>query len=171
MKQKKEIVSIKNYQKLAMRTCMKSCRNKYYALYGFYSEKYELLAKINGYKAKKIRGDKDLSYEPIWQEIGDCFWFLALKCQLNKTSFEKLYKAKRPYVNSEIKRDEYPIIEGIDTMKSLCKSYNTTPLKCMQMNFDKLASRKARGKITGNGDFRQTYLKCRKCRKCRKEQK
>ena len=31
MKQKKEIVTIGNYQKLAMRTCLKSCKNTDYA--------------------------------------------------------------------------------------------------------------------------------------------
>lgn len=153
-KTKKEIVSIKNYQKLAMRTCMKSCRNKEYADFGFLSEQHEFLAKVYGYKAKQIRGDKDLSYDSIWQEIGDCFWFIALKCQLATTSFEKLYKAKKPYENLKLKREEYSIIEDINSTKGYCKMYKVRPLKCMQLNIDKLASRKARGKITGNGDDR-----------------
>lgn len=154
MKQKKEIVTIKNYQKLAMRTCMKSCLNHDYARYGFHSEVHELLAKHFGFLAKQIRGDENLSIEPVLQEIGDCFWFIALKCQLAKTSFEKLYKAKKPYENLKLKREEYSIIEDINSTKGYCKMYKVRPLKCMQMNIAKLASRKQRGKITGNGDFR-----------------
>ena len=154
MKQKKERVTISNYQKLAMRTCMKSCCNKEYADFGFLSEQHEFLAKKYGYKAKQIRGDKDLSYDSIWQEIGDCFWFLALRCQLNKISFEYIFKTSINKITKEKKHIYSDVKIDIEALKSYCKDYKTTPLKCMQMNIDKLASRKERGKITGNGDNR-----------------
>lgn len=153
-KTKKERASIKNYQKLAMRTCMKSCRNKEYAEFGFLSEQHEFLAKMYGYKAKKIRGDKDLSYDSIWQEIGDCFWFLALKCQLNKISFEYIFKTSIRKITKENKPIYSDVKIDIEALKSYCKDYNTTPLKCMQLNIEKLASRKQRGVIKGNGDKR-----------------
>ena len=155
MKQKKERVSIKNYQKLAMRTCMKSCRNKDYAYWGHKSEYAELESKLYGFKAKKIRGDSEeklaeLKHQ-IVEELGDCFWFVALKCTLAKKPFEKLYKCKETDANGAVEID---LKQYIECLKSWCRIQKITPLKCMQMNINKLASRKERGKITGNGDER-----------------
>lgn len=155
MKQKQERVSIKNYQRLAMRTCMKSCRNKDYAYWGYKSEFAELESKMYGLKAKRIRGDSEEKLaeieKSIIDEIGDCFWFIALNCVLFKKDFEKLYKIKTTSVNGAIELD---IKQQIETLKSLCLVYMIQPIDCMRKNIDKLASRKARGKIQGNGDER-----------------
>ena len=154
MKQKKEIVSIANYQKLAMRTCLPSCKNKEYAYYGSLSEYHELLSKICGYKAKKIRGDSEEKLaeveKSIIDEIGDCFWFIALKCELTKKSFERIYKAQ----TKDLKGVELDIKSLIDLLKEYCKDLETLPLTCMRANIKKLSSRAERNVIKGNGDDR-----------------
>ena len=153
-KQKKEIVTIANYQKLAMRTCLPSCKNNDYAQYGHLSEFYELQSKYYGYKAKKIRGDSEEKLaeieKSIIDEIGDCFWFIALKCALFKRSFEKIYKSKV----TDLDEHERQLKSEIDCMKGHCKHWRTLPLACMRKNIAKLSSRKARGVLKGNGDSR-----------------
>ena len=91
-KTKKETpVKISTYQKLAMRTCMPSCRNVDYDFLGLCSEIHELKAKIAGYYAKEIRGDSNLEekIKGIAEEVGDCFWFVALGCEIYSLSFSK----------------------------------------------------------------------------------
>lgn len=154
MKQKKEIISIANYQKLAMRTCLPSCKNEDYAYWGYLSETHELRAKINGYKAKYVRGDSEDKLaeveKGIIEEIGDCFWFLALRCTLFKMSFEKIYKSKA----KDLRRGELGIKASIDWLIDQCKHWETLPLTCMRANIKKLSSRAERGVIKGNGDKR-----------------
>lgn len=153
-KTKKEIVSIANYQKLAMRTCLSSCKNKDYAQYGHRSEYYELQSKICGYKAKKIRGDSEEKLaeveKSIINEIGDCFWFIALKCTLAKKSFERIYKSQM----KDIKDPDLDIRYMIDVLKEHCKEWKVSPLTCMKRNIAKLSSRAERNVIKGNGDDR-----------------
>ena len=155
MKQKKEIVTISNYQKLAMRTCLPACKNKDYAQLGHLSEFYELQSKYYGYKAKKIRGDSEEKLaeieKSIIDEIGDCYWFIALKCHLSKISFETLYKSKITDLRGAVEID---LKQNIETLKSICKRFQTLSLTCMRANIAKLSSRKARGVLKGNGDSR-----------------
>jgi hypothetical protein len=155
MKQEKEIVTIANYQKLAMRTCLPKCKNKDYAYWGYKSEFAELESKRYGLKAKTIRGDSAEKLaqveKNIIDEIGDCFWFIALKCTLAKKSFEKLYKMKIADVKGVI---ELELKQSIEALKSICKTYDTFPLTCMRSNIAKLTSRAERGVIKGNGDER-----------------
>lgn len=152
---KKEIVNLSNYKSLAMRTCLPSCKNKDYAYWGYKSEYAELESKIYGYKAKKIRGDSEEKLaeieKKIIDEIGDCFWFIALKCELSSKSFEKLYRCKIKDIKGVI---ELELKQSIEALKSMCKTYETLPLTCMRSNIQKLTSRKIRGVITGNGDNR-----------------
>lgn len=154
MKQKKEIVSIANYQKLAMRTCLPACKNRDYADFGYWSEWHELQSKIYGYGAKKIRGDSEEKLaeveKSIIDEIGDCFWFIALKCALNKKYFENIYKMK----TKDLKDVELNIKSLVDELKKYCKEWEVSPLTCMKRNIAKLSSRKARGVLKGNGDER-----------------
>ena len=154
MKQKKEIVTISNYQKLAMRTCLKSCKNKDYAYLGSLSEYHELQSKICGYKAKKIRGDSIEKLAEVKQsiinEIGDCFWFIALQCTLAKKSFEHIYKMKIKDLNDI----ELGIKIHTDDLKKYCKEWEVSPLTCMKRNIAKLSSRAERGVLKGNGDSR-----------------
>lgn len=154
-KTKKEIVTISNYQKLAMRTCLPSCKNKDYAYWGSLSEYHELESKICGYKAKKIRGDSIEKLAEVKQsiidEIGDCFWFIALKCTLSRISFEKLYKSKISDIRGAF---ELELKQNIETLKAMCKHWEKQPLACMRKNIAKLSSRAKRGVLKGNGDSR-----------------
>ena len=153
-KQDKENITIANYQQLAMRTCLPSCKNEDYAEYGYQSEVFELHSKIWGYKAKKVRGDSEEKLAEIERgiidEIGDCFWFLALKCSLGRMSFEKIYKAK----HKDLKGAEIAIKACIDALISFSKHWETLPLTCMRANIKKLSSRAERGVLKGNGDSR-----------------
>lgn len=151
MKNKK--ITIKNYQKHAMRTCLPSAFNKRYAYYGFLSEMHELCAKKYGLKAKEIRGDSEEKLaeikEQIKDEIGDCFWFIALACELFEHKlvefFDNKIQASNEWTN------------GFDEIIRICKDLKITPLECMQRNIDKLASRQQRGVLKGNGDSRQGF--------------
>ena len=153
----KEIVTLKNYTTLAMRTCLPSCKNKEYAIWGYNSEWHELQSKLYGYKAKKIRGDSEEKLSEIEKqiidEIGDCFWFIALKCTLAKLNFEHIYKTKsKDLIN--LTNEELNIKSKIDSLREICKDWETAVLTCLRANIKKLSSRKERGVITGNGDYR-----------------
>lgn len=117
-------LTLNEYQRLAMTTCMDSCDNHAYMLTGFIGEVGELFGKI----AKHIRKDKMLIYDnelmslglserelhDLKSEVGDCQWFIAGFCKVMGWTLE------------EVARE----------------------------NLSKLASRKERGVIDGSGDNR-----------------
>lgn len=119
-----EELTLNEYQRRAMTTCMASCDNHAYMLTGFVGEVGELFGKI----AKHIRKEKMLIYDNelmslglSWQElhdlkaeVGDCAWFLAGLCEVMGWSLE-----------------------------DVCRE-----------NLGKLADREARGVIDGSGDNR-----------------
>ena len=104
---------------------------------------------------KKIRGDSDMKLnqirEQIADEIGDCFWFIALQCELLKFDFAKVYKMK---IESIYDNRILQIARRLSFVKSQCAEHMLKPLDCMKRNIAKLSSRKARGVIKGNGDKR-----------------
>ena len=98
-------ITIANYQKLAMRTCLPTCKCWGYAYTQFFSELSEFFAKHWGLYAKTIRGDFNKTEDDhelylqrvkeIRKEVGDIAWSLALFCELTNTKFHKcLKKAK-----------------------------------------------------------------------------
>ena len=98
-------ITIENYQKLAMRTCLPACKCWAYAFPQFLSELSEFFAKHWGLYAKTIRGDLNKTEDDhelylqrvkeIRKEVGDIAWSLALFCELTNTKFHKcLKKAK-----------------------------------------------------------------------------
>lgn len=124
MENKKEL-TLNEYQKLAMKTCMPTCDNFSYMTLNLMGELGEFTSKIGKLIRKgkafinnnQVYFNNDVSEEEITAiraELGDCFW------QLNGLVFTM----------------------GWDS-NSIC-----------QENLDKLASRQQRGKIDGNGDFR-----------------
>lgn len=167
---KKSEITIKNYQQLAMQTCLPECKNRFYATFGMSSEIFEMLGKIDGLRAKKIRGDAPdklakLSIE-IKDEIGDVFWFTALICELEGFDFAELFERSFPdrnyFLSKKFSYSDFTpslitsevLIEHIGVLKRVCLSVGTTPISCMRSNIVKLASRAERGKIKGNGDKR-----------------
>lgn len=155
MKQKNKNVSIENYQENAMSTCLPSCKNEKYAYYGYLSEAYELESKLYGRDAKKIRGDSEEKLaeltESIKDEIGDCFWFIALRCELCKWSFKEIYNLKYREEEYEAGDDIY---NDMSYLVEACEELNFDIDEILQRNIDKLASRAERGVIKGNGDER-----------------
>lgn len=177
---------IENYQDLAMKTCLDNSRNKEYAYYGLLSEIHELCAKIDGMRAKKIRDcggcednegcESDEEVEVVFDEakylariqdeLGDCFWFVALWCELNGSSFDKLVlsTSASPLNHTNIafwyieKEDYHISAEGIwgviAMLKRIIEDFNFSLKGILCRNICKLASRAKRGVLKGNGDER-----------------
>lgn len=117
-------MELNEYQERAMTTCMDSCDNHSYMLFGLVGEVGELFSKL----AKHIRKGqtsvvygnfrlRDISYEELKllkSELGDCAWFVA----------------------------------------GIAKTFGWSLEDVCQGNLDKLASRARRGVIDGNGDER-----------------
>lgn len=176
-------ISISNYQELAMGTCLKTCKNKDYWHFGIKSEICELIGKVEGLRAKKIRGDEITQdkIDAIKDEIGDVFWFAALGCALfakkgDKNAFARVYKLTDANVQKEAllvhsysldeelyiyRLDEEFYIHGLEvcalyisTVKRIAAELGIKPYDCLVRNIKKLYSRKERGVIKGDGDKR-----------------
>lgn len=174
-KKARERVTVSNYQRLAMGTCLPQCKCWEYAIPELLSEWHEALAKIEGGRAKLVRLDcksngKDWfskRKQDIKEELGDIFWSLALICELQKQSFEKIFKAT-PMSNSDgfsvsfaFDKDDYfnyvsdkSISKHIEHLKRLCYCMRIKASDCLEANIRKLAKRQAEGKIQGDGDER-----------------
>ena len=165
-----ENITIKNYQKHAMETCLPSAKNWEYAYYGFESEQYELYAKIWGGKAKAIRDgnnfNKIKSRTAISDELGDCYWFVALMCELTDCDFTDVVSFEFSSLRMAWKfaRQQFGLIKSLFYAWELSKSIfelnkevrRLGELRCdiLQRNIDKLASRAERGVLKGSGDNR-----------------
>ena len=166
----KETVTIETYQQLAMRTCLPTAKNWGYAHFGLKSEIYELNAKLCGGKAKSIRDGADFnktkSTKAIFDEYGDCYWFIALMCELTNSDFANVYNSKFATLKMAWKFAR----QMLGIFKSILYSVNLSRLilslkeehteigflirEILQCNVDKLASRQQRGVLKGSGDNR-----------------
>lgn len=154
-------VTVKNYQKLAMQTCLPSAKNWEYCYCLIASEIGEAFGKWG----KKFR-DGEFDKEKLTDELGDVFWGVALACELGGYDFEYIwknceecetigipiftplmfYKKMAPYkIDSKI---------GMRFAKTFARQCSIDPLDCLKRNIAKLADRQARGVIKGNGDER-----------------
>lgn len=174
-KKARERVTVSNYQKLAMRTCLPQCKCWEYATPELLSEWHEALAKIEGARAKFVRLDgnanvKEWNYRKtmeIKEELGDVFWSLALMCEIGKQSFEKIFKST-PMASSDgfsvnfyFKVDYYSnefsdkfVSKQIGYIKRLCHCMRIKASDCLVANIRKLSKRQAENKIQGDGDKR-----------------
>lgn len=123
-----EFMTLNEYQKLAMTTCMESCKNDTYMLFGLMAEVGEVAGKIAKWKRKgiiRIDGSKlvfmrsdtavvETYKKELLAELGDCLWFIAGIASVMGVHLEDVG----------------------------------------QQNYDKLSSRQERGVIDGNGDNR-----------------
>lgn len=123
-----EFMTLNEYQKRAMTTCMESCKNDTYMLFGLMAEVGEVADKIAKWKRKKIvriDGDKlvfrtsciavaETYRKELLAEVGDSLWFIAGIASVMGFSLEDVAR----------------------------------------QNLDKLASRQERGVIDGKGDNR-----------------
>lgn len=130
-------LSLNEYQTLAMGTCMDSCNNIPYMLFNLQGEVGELASKL----AKAIRKgwiwfDNSPAYQLHNQAVSD----------MDAMGYENFDK----------------LIEGIKgelgdiawQLAGLCSVLNMPLEDVCQYNLDKLASRKERGVIEGDGDKR-----------------
>lgn len=113
------------YQERAMTTCMPSSQNFHYMMLNLVGEVGEFSSKI----AKGIRKGQMVS------ECGD----LMIKTEL------------MPQIHEELKKEAGDILWQL---AGLCSVMGWELEDVAQMNLDKLASRKTRGVIDGNGDNR-----------------
>ena len=161
-------VTIENYQQLAMRTCLPTSMNSGYATQNFLAEYFELLAKIKSMYAKEIRDgvdfDKTKHINKIKDELGDCYWQLALCCQLKGLKFAEEFNAEAIYPSTDCRIDlkrvkdfeicRNWIYQQFGCIKYILNELNFDILDILQRNIDKLASRQERGVIKGSGDNR-----------------
>lgn len=157
-----EEVTVKNYQELAMRTCLPSAKNWEYCYCLIASEIGEAFGKWG----KKFR-DGEFDKDKLTDELGDVFWGIALACELGGYSFDRLWKFNDgehftefmfPIPSSttdwEWRIEKERICKHLMFAKTFAKECGIDPLKCLRRNIAKLAGRKERGTIGGNGDDR-----------------
>lgn len=121
-------MELNEYQRLAMTTCMESCDNESYMFLNLVGEVGELASKM----AKAIRkGKAVMDFNHFITERGD-----------QSMSEQEIHDLK-----SECGDVMWQI-------SGLCKVMGWTLEEVCQENLDKLASRKERGVLDGNGDNR-----------------
>ena len=161
----KEKITIENYQEHAMRTCLPSAKNWGYATHNYRAELFELLAKIESFHAKQIRDGEDFDkakhLEKIKDELGDCYWQLALICELWNEGFKLNYGYKLDWkivydFVVEMHFDLFVADVHIEFARidSIVKMFDFDINEILQRNIDKLASRAERGVLKGSGDNR-----------------
>lgn len=125
-------MDLNEYQKKAMDTCMPSCDNFSYMMLNLVSEVGEFAGKI----AKMVRKGQ-----------------VEIDTMDDKTSdlFPMVYLPQWVYYQEELMKEAGDILWQLS---GLCEVMGWKLDDVAQMNLDKLASRKARGVIDGNGDNR-----------------
>lgn len=171
LKKARERVTVSNYQRLAMRTCLPQCKCLEYAFPELASEWHEAFSKIEGMRAKLVRLDGDANLaewkanklKEIRDELGDVFWTIALLCELKGSRFEFIFKniscSKDDGVEVFFAYDrcwdgEFEINPQIAALKRICKELGIKPIDCLRANIAKLSKRQSENKIQGDGDKR-----------------
>lgn len=157
-----EEVTVKNYQELAMRTCLPSAKNWEYCYTLIASEIGEAFGKWG----KKFR-DGEFDKDKLTDELGDVFWGVALACELGGRDFECIWEYSAdccdldvefftPAICDEysIKMRTFKISRVMGFAKTFAEQCDIDPLDCLKRNIAKLAGRKERGTLGGNGDER-----------------
>lgn len=124
-------MTLNEYQEKAMSTCMDSCYNFSYMMLNLVGEVGELSSKV----AKMIRKGK---------------FDIGVKSNL-RVNIKAMGKDDFETFNNELKLEAGDIAWQL---AGLCKVFGWSLEDVCQANLDKLASRKARGVIDGNGDER-----------------
>lgn len=160
----KEKITIENYQKHAMKTCLPSAKNWDYATHNYRAELFELLAKIESFHAKQIRDGEDFDkakyLDKIKDELGDCYWQLALICELRNEKFKKNYKDKVDWAlyalvsHIDFESCIYDVWREFGRIDLIVRKFKFDINEILQRNIDKLQSRQERGVLKGSGDNR-----------------
>lgn len=123
-------LTLNEYQKQAMTTCMPSSENFSYMFLNLVGEVGELASKV----AKHIRKEKATIVENEF----------VLECE----TIEDAVRADDPIYDA-IKKEAGDILWQLS---GVCTIFGWSLNEVAQMNLDKLAARKAVGTIDGNGD-------------------
>lgn len=123
-------LTLNEYQKQAMTTCMPSSENFSYMFLNLVGEVGELASKV----AKHIRKEKATIIENEF----------VLECE----TIEDAVRADDPIYDA-IKKEAGDILWQLS---GVCTIFGWSLEEVAQMNLDKLAARKAVGTIDGNGD-------------------
>ena len=123
-------MNLNEYQDKAMSTCMDSCDNYSYMMDNLVAEVGEFSGKVAKAKRKK---------ELRFNEEGNIVWNPDVPFE----RFVEFY--------DEVKKEAGDILWQLS---GLCRVFGWDLESVAQMNLDKLASRKQRGVIVGNGDNR-----------------
>ena len=123
-------MELNEYQKKAMNTCMPSCKNFSYMMLNLVGEVGELASKV----AKSIRKDSSVI---INNKLGN--------------RYSPSEREKVVLYNEELKKEAGDILWQL---AGLCKVMGWPLEDVAQQNLKKLASRKERGVIDGDGDNR-----------------
>ena len=124
-------MTLNEYQKKAMSTCMPSCENFAYMMLNLVGEVGELASKV----AKAIRKETGI--------MDDANFYYLLHQDLGEPTSTELY--------ADLKAEAGDILWQLS---GLCEIMGWKLEDVAQGNLDKLASRKARGVISGDGDNR-----------------
>lgn len=125
-------MELNDYQKMAMSTCMPSCENFSYMMLNLVSEVGEFAGKI----AKMVRKGQ-VEIDTMDDKTSDLFPMVSLPQWV--------------YHQEELMKEAGDILWQLS---GLCEVMGWKLDDVAQMNLDKLASRKARGVIDGEGDNR-----------------
>lgn len=155
-------VTVKNYQELAMRTCLESSKKWDYCYSLIVSELGAAVGKWG-----KLFRDGKFDKDKLIDKLGDVFWGLALACELGGYSFEELWTIDndKPFIETMFSTPNYfadwdwaleekEVWNYLAYTKTFAKECGIDPLDCLKRNIAKLADRQERGVIKGNGDER-----------------
>lgn len=127
-------MELNEYQKRAMETCMPTCNNFGYMMLNLVGEVGELSSKV----AKAVR-------KGLVNLEGN-----TLKWNYVQEEGDNIYQTPNEF-DSELRKEAGDILWQLS---GLCRVMGWNLEDIAQMNLDKLASRKERGVIDGNGDNR-----------------
>lgn len=119
-------LTLNEYQKKAMTTCMKSSRNYSYMAGNLSAEVGELQGKVNKAQRKELLK---------FNEDGHIVWVAGKEDEI--------------IFNEELKKEAGDVLWQLS---GLCSVMGWSLEEVAQMNLDKLAARKKAGTIIGNGD-------------------
>lgn len=131
--EKELITTLNGYQRAAMRTCMETCYNIPYMLINLQGEVGELSSKI----AKAIRK------EQIWFEGDENGWLNVAKQKMTIEEHTDLELGLKGELGDVLWQ-----------LSGLCEVLGFSLQEVAEYNIQKLASRKQRGVIDGDGDNR-----------------
>lgn len=167
-------MKFEDYQEKALETALETALTEGYLVPGLIAELGEVLSLF----AKNTRDGGDLDLDALAKEIGDCYWFIAVCGEhfdhyLSFDTIGDIYQSEDKFDSTTPQVAVYAMIYGAveeaakfnefsdDLLRGILEGLSILEYKfgldrdnVLQMNLDKLASRKERGVLGGSGDNR-----------------